>query len=176
MRSVMSGNRRNSRSSLTLFLPGLLLLVCLLLVGCSNSESKTGNVRAAVNQSVPVSVEPARQQDMPVYLVGLGSVTPLNAVSIKSRVDGQLVQVAFKEGQHVKKGQLLAIIDPRPFEVQLSQAQAALFRDQALLRDARLNYERFKGLLEQSGAMSQQQVDTQAALVDQYEGAVRNDQ
>ena len=130
-------------------------------------------MRAAVNQSVPVSVEPARQQDMPVYLVGLGSVTPLNAVSIKSRVDGQLVQVAFKEGQHVKKGQLLAIIDPRPFEVQLSQAQATLFRDQAQLRDARLNYERFKGLLEQSGAMSQQQVDTQAALVDQYEGAVQ---
>jgi multidrug efflux system membrane fusion protein len=176
MRSVMIGNGRNSRSPLTLLLPGLLLLVCLLLVGCSNSESKTGNVRAAVNQSVPVSVEPARQQDMPVYLVGLGSVTPLNAVSVKSRVDGQLVQVAFKEGQHVKKGQLLAIIDPRPFQVQLSQAQATLFRDQAQLRDARLNYERFKGLLEQSGAMSQQQVDTQAALVDQYEGAVRNDQ
>ena len=173
----MSVIRGNSRSPLTLLLPGLLLLSgFLFVVGCSNSESKTGNVRAAVNQSVPVSVVPARQQDMPVYLVGLGSVTPLNAVSVKSRVDGQLVQVAFKEGQHVRKGQLLAIIDPRPFEVQLSQAQATLFRDQAQLRDARLNYQRFKGLLEQSGAMSQQQVDTQAALVDQYEGAVRNDQ
>jgi multidrug efflux system membrane fusion protein len=155
---------------------GLLLLCCGLLSGCSSSESRTGNVRAAINQSVPVSVATARQEDMPVYLVGLGSVTPLNAVSLKSRVDGQLLEVAFKEGQHVKKGQLLAVIDPRPFEVQLSQAQAALFRDQAQLRDARLNYERFKGLLEQSGAMSQQQVDTQAALVDQYEGAVRTDQ
>jgi len=129
-----------------------------------------------MNQAVPVSTTQVRQQDMPVYLVGLGSVTPLNAVSIKSRVDGQLVQVAFKEGQHVKKGQLLAVIDPRPFEVQLSQAQAALFRDQALLRDARLNYQRFKGLLQESGAMSQQQVDTQASLVNQYEGTVRNDQ
>jgi multidrug efflux system membrane fusion protein len=68
------------------------------------------------------------------------------------------------------------VIDPRPFEVQLSQAQAMLFRDQAQLRDARLNYQRFKDLLNQSGAMSQQQVDTQAALVDQLEGAVRNDQ
>jgi len=152
------------------------IVACLLSVGCSNSESKAGNVRAAMNQAVPVSTTQVRQQDMPVYLVGLGSVTPLNAVSIKSRVDGQLVQVAFKEGQHVKKGQLLAIIDPRPFEVQLSQAQAALFRDQALLRDARLNYERFKGLLQESGAMSQQQVDTQASLVNQYEGTVRNDQ
>ena len=152
------------------------IVACLLWVGCSNSESKAGNVRAAMNQAVPVSTTQVRQQDMPVYLVGLGSVTPLNAVSIKSRVDGQLVQVAFKEGQHVNKGQLLAVIDPRPFEVQLSQAQAALFRDQALLRDARLNYQRFKGLLQESGAMSQQQVDTQASLVNQYEGTVRNDQ
>jgi membrane fusion protein, multidrug efflux system len=151
-------------------------VACLLSVGCSNSESKAGNVRAAMNQAVPVSTTQVRQQDMPVYLVGLGSVTPLNAVSIKSRVDGQLMQVAFKEGQHVNKGQLLAVIDPRPFEVQLSQAQAALFRDQALLRDARLNYQRFKGLLQESGAMSQQQVDTQASLVNQYEGTVRNDQ
>jgi membrane fusion protein, multidrug efflux system len=155
---------------------GSVLLIALAGAGCSNSESKTGNVRAAMNQSVPVSTTQVRQQDMPVYLVGLGSVTPRNAVSIKSRVDGQLVQVVFKEGQHVNKGQLLAVIDPRPYEVQLSQAQATLFRDQALLRDARLNYERFKGLLQESGAMSQQQVDTQAALVDQYEGAVRNDQ
>lgn len=175
--SVPAFNRNVGRMRLRIMLFfGVLLLFCGLWFGCSSSESKTGNVRAAVSQSVPVSVAAARRQDMPVYLVGLGSVTPLNAVSLKSRVDGQLVQVAFKEGQHVKKGQLLAVIDPRPFEVQLSQAQASLFRDQAQLRDAKLNYERFKGLLEQSGAMSQQQVDTQAALVDQYEGTVRNDQ
>ncbi len=155
---------------------GVLLLLCNFWIACNSSESRTGNVRAAVSQVVPVSTTLAQVQDMPVYLVGLGSVTPLNAVSVKSRVDGQLVQVAFKEGQHVKKGQLLAVIDPRPFEVQLSQAQAMLFRDQAQLKDARLNYQRFKGLLEESGAISQQQVDTQAALVDQLEGAVRNDQ
>jgi multidrug efflux system membrane fusion protein len=114
--------------------------------------------------------------DFPVYLSGLGSVTPWNSVSIRSRVDGQLTEVAFKEGQQVQKGQLLAVIDPRPFEVQLSQAQATLFKDQAQLRDAKLNFQRFQDLLKQSGAMSQQQVDTQGALVDQLDGATRNDQ
>jgi multidrug efflux system membrane fusion protein len=113
---------------------------------------------------------------MPVYLTGLGSVTAFNTVNIKSRVDGELVQVAFKEGETVKKGDLLAVIDPRPFQVQLSQAEAQLFKDQASLRDAQLNYERFKGLLQDSGSMSQQQVDTQKATVDTLEGAVRSDQ
>ncbi len=150
--------------------------VAVLWTGCSTGSKSPSTARAAFNQPVPVAVASALRQDMPVFLVGLGSVTPLNAVSIKSRVDGQLTEVAFKEGQRVKKGQLLAVIDPRPFEVQLAQAQAALFRDQAQLKDARLNYQRYRDLLQQSGAMSQQQVDTQAALVDQYEGAVRTDQ
>ena len=130
----------------------------------------------AAPSSVPVAVAAARRMDLPVYLSGLGSVTPSNSVSIKSRVDGQLLQVAFKEGQQVQKGQLLAVIDSRPFEVQLTQAQATLFKDQAQLRDARLNFQRFQDLLRQSGAVSQQQVDTQGALVDQLEGATRNDE
>jgi multidrug efflux system membrane fusion protein len=125
---------------------------------------------------MPVTVAPVEVKDMPYYLTGLGSVTAFYTVSLKSRVDGELVQVNFKEGQHVKKGDLLAVIDPRPYQVQLEQAQAQLFKDQASLRDARLNLERFKGLLQNSGAMSQQQVDTQASTVDQLDGAVRNDQ
>jgi len=153
----------------------LLLLSLVILSGCSGG-SKTENVRAAASPTVPVAVAPVQLEDLPIYLVGLGTVTPLNSVSLRSRVDGQLVRVDFREGQHVKKGQLLAVIDPRPFEVQLSQAQATLFRDQAQLRDAKLNYERFKGLLQDSGAVSQQQVDTQKALVDQLDGSVRNDQ
>jgi len=151
------------------------LLFFLLAAGCGK-DSAPSSARAALNQVMPVTVAVAKQEDMPVYLNGLGSVTAFNTVSIKSRVDGQLVEVAFKEGQHVNKGDLLAVIDPRPYQVQLEQAQAQLFRDQAQLRDAKLNYERFKGLLEASGAMSQQQVDTQLATVNQLDGTVRNDQ
>jgi len=113
---------------------------------------------------------------MPYYLTGLGSVSAFYTDSIKTRVDGELMQVNFKEGQFVNKGDLLVVIDPRPYEVALEQAQAQLFKDQATLRDAKLNYERYKGLLQNSGAMSQQQVDTQSATVDQLEGTVRTDQ
>lgn len=124
---------------------------------------------------VPVAVAPAERRDMPVYLTGLGSVTAFNTVNVKSRVDGQLVQVAFREGQEVKKGDLLAVIDPRPFEVQLSQAQANLYKDTSALRDAQINLERFQGLY-QEGVISKQQLDTQSATVGQLEGAGRADQ
>ena len=131
---------------------------------------------AAGPRAVSVAVTPATQQDFPVYLTGLGSVTAFNTVSLKSRVDGQIVDIKFREGQMVKQGELLIVVDPRPYEVQLAQAQAQLFKDQASLRDAQLNYQRYKDLLQVSGAMSQQQVDTQKAAADQLEGAVRSDQ
>jgi len=156
-------------------------LACLLLlaacaISCSGGDVKPAAARANVVQAVPVSVAPAELRDMPYYLTGLGSVSAFYTVGIKSRVDGQLVEVKFKEGQFVKQGELLAVIDPRPYEVQLEQTQAQLFKDQATLRDAKLNLERYKGLLQDSGAMSQQQVDTQAATVDQLDGTVRTDQ
>ena len=124
---------------------------------------------------VPVAVATVERRDMPVYLAGLGTVTAYNTVNVKSRVDGQLVQVAFREGQEVRKGDLLAVIDPRPFEVQLSQAQANLYKDIASLQDAKINLERFEGLF-QEGVISKQQLDTQSSLVGQLEGARRADQ
>lgn len=155
-------------------LAGALLL--LLLSACSKSDPTPSRARANASQVLPVTVANVTKQDLPVYLSGLGSIAAYYTVSVKSRVDGQLVDVKFKEGESVKQGQLLAIIDPRPYQVQLEQAQAQLFKDQASLRDAQLNYERYKGLLQNSGAMSQQQVDTQQATVNQFQGAVHNDQ
>ena len=154
----------------------VLLLLPAFFTACSGSGSAPSKARANTPQAVQVTVAPAVRQDLPIYLTGLGSIEAYYTVSVKSRVDGQLVDVKFKEGETVKKGALLAVIDPRPYQVQLDQAQAQLFKDQASLRDARLNYQRYKDLLQNSGAMSQQQVDTQKATVDQLDGTVRNDQ
>src|SRR5947207_5342750 len=141
--------------------------------GLGTSPSRA---RASAPQTIPVTVAAVQKQDLPVYLNGLGSIAAFYTVNVKSRVDGQRVDVRFREGEFVKKGDLLAVIDPRPYQVQLDQAQAQLFRDQASLKDAQINYERYKSLLQESGAMSQQQVDTQKAMVDQLEGTTRNDQ
>jgi len=162
--------------SVRILLLGTTVWVCLGLLSCGGSDPKPSSAKAFAVQAVPVSVSTAERRDMPFYLTGLGSVSAFYTVSVKSRVDGELVQVNFKEGQYVNRGDLLAVIDPRPYQVALDQAQANLFRDQATLRDAKLNYERYKGLLQNSGAMSQQQVDTQAATVDQLDGTVRTDQ
>jgi multidrug efflux system membrane fusion protein len=107
--------------------------------------------------------------------VGLGSVTAFYTANIKSRVDGQIMRVNFQEGQTVKQGDLLIVIDPRPYQVQLEQMQAQLFKDQASLRDARLNLDRYTTLIP-SGSIAQQQVDTQKSTVDQLDGQVRTDQ
>jgi multidrug efflux system membrane fusion protein len=123
---------------------------------------------------IPVSAEAARMGDIPIYLTGLGTVVPSRMVTVRSRVDGELVRVAFTEGQHVKEGELLAQIDPRPFQVQLDQAEGQLIRDQALLANARIDVERYRTLYKQD-SIAQQQVDTQVALVQQYEGTVRAD-
>src|SRR5205807_1655110 len=113
--------------------------------------------------------------DLPNYFNGLGTVTAFNTVTVRSRVDGQLINVSFREGQYVHEGDLLAQVDPRPFEVQLEQAQGQLTKDQAQRKDAEANLERYK-LLFKEGVIPQQQLDTQAALVGQFDGAIKSDQ
>ena len=127
------------------------------------------------NLSVPVVVATAHKGDLPVYLNGLGTVSAFNTVTVRSRVDGQIVKINFTEGQYVKEGDSLIEIDPRPFQVQLEQAQGQLAKDQAQLKDAQIDYERYQ-LLYKEGVIPKQQVDTQQALVGQSAGSIQADQ
>ena len=124
---------------------------------------------------VPVVVATAHKGDLPVYFNGLGNVTAFNTVTVRSRVDGQIVKVNFTEGQYVKEGDSLIEIDPRPFQVQLEQAEGQLAKDQAQLRDVQVDYERYQ-LLFKEGVIPKQQLDTQLAQVGQFEGAIKADQ
>lgn len=124
-------------------------------------------------RSVTVAAARARRGDLPLYLDAPGTVAALDTVVVRSRVDGQIMTVNYREGQMVKTGDLLIQIDPRPFQAQLLQAQGVLARDQALLQNAKLDLARYQ---EAGRAATQQQLDTARAAMLQYEGALQSDQ
>jgi membrane fusion protein, multidrug efflux system len=160
-----------------------LLAVCLVAVAGYFFWSKSGRAQSravpqapvSAAQTVPVLTVAAKTGSIPVYLTGLGAVTPLNTVTVKTQVNGQLMSVRYKEGQLVRLGDLLAEIDPRPLQAQLTEFQGQLVRDQALLDNARLDLQRFTVLVQQH-SIPRQQYDTQVSLVRQLEGTVQNDQ
>ncbi|WP_347989041.1 MdtA/MuxA family multidrug efflux RND transporter periplasmic adaptor subunit [Methylomonas sp. AM2-LC] len=126
------------------------------------------------DEAVVVAVETAIQGDYPIFLNCLGTVTALKTVTVHSRVDGELKNIVFTEGQMIKEGDLLAEIDPRPFAILQKQAEGQLLKDEALLKNAELDYRRYQTLLEQE-SIAAQQTATQAALITQYQGVVEID-
>lgn len=137
--------------------------------GTSSPKSQAG--RSPPGAGVPVGVAAAVKGDIPVVLRALGTVTPLATVNVKTQITGQLTEVHLKEGQLVKQGDLLAVVDPRPYDVALQQAIGQMQRDEALLKNAQTDLERYKKLVAQD-SLARQQLDTQQALVRQYEAAL----
>jgi multidrug efflux system membrane fusion protein len=124
---------------------------------------------------VPVTVATAERVDFPVYLNGLGTVQPFNTVTVRSRVDGQITKVEFEQGRMVKQGDVLVRIDPRPYQAALTQALSKKAQDEANLKNAKLNLDRYQSLADKDFA-SKQQVDTQQAMVDQLTAQISGDQ
>jgi len=141
----------------------------------SGSGKGGGQRGQGANAAAPVDAAKAVKGNIGVYVTGLGAVTPIYTVTVQSRVDGQLMQVLYKEGDMVHQGDKLAEIDPRPYQAQLTQYEGQLLRDQALLDNARIDQARYETLIKQN-AIPEQQLATQVALVKQDEGTVKNDQ
>lgn len=175
------GGRGTSLSAKKRVRRGVVVVLLLVVVGCSRGGSSAKNEgggkggQGGQNRPTPVGVATAQTLDVPVILSGLGTITPYNTVTVRSRVDGQLVKVNFREGQMVKSGDLLAVIDPRPFQVALQQAEAALARDTAQYNTAQLDLKRFEALAS-AGVIAQQQLDQQRAQAGQLSGTLKVDE
>lgn len=153
----------------------LLALVALLVIWLIVRAFSKPKAKPAGQQPIPVAIAPVTLGNLEVYLDALGTVTPVYTVTVVSRVAGEITQIHFKEGQTVKKNELLAVIDPRPYAAVLLQAQGQLARDQALLNNARIDLKRYQNAY-QDHAIPQQQLATQQASVDQDEATVKLDQ
>jgi len=154
------------------------IMLALCLSGCNRSsgaDAQAAKASAAGPPPVAVGVFAAEKRDLPVFLSGLGNVTAFNTVNIKSRVDGQITQIGFTEGQEVKQGALLVQIDPRPYQVALEQTKATLYRDQTQLTIAKREFDRYTQLFKE-GVVSREQVDQQESIAGALEGTVRADQ
>ncbi len=139
------------------------------------TAANTANQAAALlNRPVPVQVVAAEQKPMPIYLTGLGTVTPYFTVTVKARVSGELLPVKFTEGQDVKQGETIMVIDPRPYQAALDQAKGTLAHDQALLKNAQAEFNRYKALYA-AGVVSKETLDANEAQLGQYEGAIQSD-
>ena len=169
------GPRARVRRFIVLALLGVSIVAFMLFVQRrETSKAKTPKSPAGPT-GVLITTATSRKGDIGVYINALGSVVPLNTVTVKSRVDGQLMSVNYREGQMVHKGDLLAQIDPRPFQALLTQAQGQFDRDKALLENANIDLNRYQQAYSKN-AIPKQQLDTQLATVHQYEGVVKNDQ
>ncbi len=170
---VSIGRKWMSRTRLIMFGAGLLALaLCVWIL--SPQRSRSAAATHSGPEAITVDAAPATRRDVPIYLEGLGTVQAFYTVKVNSRVDGELEQVAFAEGQDVKRGDLLAQIDPRPYQAALDQAVATRAKDEAQLADAQLDLQRYRVLAPQNLA-SKQQLDTQQALVAQLQAQVQAD-
>lgn len=169
--------KRNRNIAMTAAI--IVLIVVLIVVlrhHAASQEQKSAAAAAnARNRAVPVSVAAVQVRDVPVFLDGLGNVNALNTVTVKTRIDGQLLRFNFQEGQIVRAGEEIALIDPRPSEAQLAQAEAAKFKDMATLENSRHDLERYSALYK-SGVIPQQQYNTQQSTVQVNEGSVKADE
>jgi multidrug efflux system membrane fusion protein len=140
-----------------------------------NAPAASASPRGAAGRPAPVATAVARTGDVPVYVTGLGTVTPFYNVTVRTRVDGQLMRVPVAEGALVSKGEVVAEIDPRPFEATVTQMEGQAARDRALLENARRDLTRYQSLMDPD-AVPKQQLDTQASLVAQLQGTVQSDE